>query len=844
MRRNSLAAIITTILAVVLFSVPVFAAETCEISVSENVEAIEVTRGGREQVDLNQYFTDSEGHSLTYTVDEAEESLKARVSGSSLLLDPLEIGEFEVKITATCSEGESAHLTLPVNIVESTDEGNPAQYGYDETPADEVSVYFTISCDGVPLMGNDADNTVLAHKKVTVPYFDLALYGLEKYYRYHTANGRGKYIDSEVVERPTAMHLMIYVTERYYMGLPEEQCCQGTSGVLEYNTPTTMRNMYGDKAYEGKLKAYELTGSATSTYMKYLWGHDENLMYYRNHFFPLMSPGWGSTTDYQLLSENNTFDLGMYTDWEFYHGGSFCCFDKEVYETETGKPMDFFTQYTTTASFGSGELKPITGLIVDVYDEEWKQVGTVSSETAGYQVTFSEAGIFHIIGRDSNAGTNKANKAPATADVIVTDSFDGSAFHKITDEKGNLLSFFEELTDIDGAAHYHIQVPDGVKKANIEFRNSLPDTIHLKEYDFENQTINDSSEQLVKNTNTITLDVESWLQGQKAAVLMLEDSAFAFTFSYYTPAPVNFAPQLKTGIQPHNKQSIREQKNLELKLTDIFTDPDGDEMTFEVQIDEADAQRIESNYRFYSGAPGNHTLVFKAHDAKGKSSPTYTIELKVTADQAPEIIKTAEALKECNVRYKEKAVLLLSDVFDDFDNDDLQFEISTDGTTYESFETENERFELSPSGEADIGNTYTYYFRANDGLIESESFCYTVHVVDDQAPVPNQAEFNDSCMINHYWCFDYFHYFSDPEGDSMSYTVSINGSEPVKADWIVDYRGILQRVLIEDENEDTVTFFATDSYGKTGSFTAHITPLPEVLHEVSVEENTEHFYMI
>ena len=37
-----------------------------------------------------------------------------------------------------------------------------------------VTVYFTLSSDGVPVMGKDG--TVLARHKVTVPYFDLGLY--------------------------------------------------------------------------------------------------------------------------------------------------------------------------------------------------------------------------------------------------------------------------------------------------------------------------------------------------------------------------------------------------------------------------------------------------------------------------------------------------------------------------------------------------------------------------------------------------------------------------------------------------------------------------------------------
>ena len=47
------------------------------------------------------------------------------------------------------------------------------------------TVYFTLSSDGVPLMGSDG--TVLSHIKVTVPYFDLAEYGLQDFYRYPSA---------------------------------------------------------------------------------------------------------------------------------------------------------------------------------------------------------------------------------------------------------------------------------------------------------------------------------------------------------------------------------------------------------------------------------------------------------------------------------------------------------------------------------------------------------------------------------------------------------------------------------------------------------------------------------
>ena len=111
---------------------------------------------------------------------------------------------------------------LPLSAFAADLTGNG--YGYEETSAASVTVYVTISNDGIPILGCDDAESVMANQKVTVPYFDLAEYGLERFYRYHTENGQGEYIDEVVVERPTMLHLLIYMAERYYMGLPESEC--------------------------------------------------------------------------------------------------------------------------------------------------------------------------------------------------------------------------------------------------------------------------------------------------------------------------------------------------------------------------------------------------------------------------------------------------------------------------------------------------------------------------------------------------------------------------------------------------------------------------------------------
>ena len=291
---------------------------------------------------------------------------------------------------------------------------------YDETNADSVTVNVTISNDGIPLLG--ADGTVLANLDVTIPYFDLADYGLSKYYRYGTEFGWGSYNNDKLIERPTALHAYIYIIERYYMGLPADQCGRGTSGILDYKKKTDVLYMDGGLAYNsGRTVALNPTGSATSLYMKQFWGHDENLMYFRNHEYPLMGKGWGSTCDYILLSDGDRLDVAMFTNWDFYKDGGFNQFSQDVYSIAQGDTVTTSTFKAGTSAGLDGEspaLEPISGLNVAVYDADWNKVADVTGDGT-YSYTFDKAGTYYIMATDTGAKTTDAHYAPAITKVTV-----------------------------------------------------------------------------------------------------------------------------------------------------------------------------------------------------------------------------------------------------------------------------------------------------------------------------------------------------------------------------------------------------------------------------------------
>ena len=423
--------------------------------------AYEVAAGGLLTVRLDELFQDSGSHGLTYTLDSGDYGTQTKVTtdkdGSAILsfTNPT-AGTYTPTITATCAEKAAASVQLTITVNKAAD-GDAAQYGYDETDAASVKVYVTVSNDGIPLVG--IDGTVLSHLELDLPYFDLDKQKLSDYYRYHTENGQGGYVDDQVVKRPTALHLYLYLLGVYYLGLTPEQVINGEEIINGHDGGVGVTDMTGNQPYDDSSLALNITGGATSMYMQQFWGHDENLMYYRNHVYPLMSAGWGATADYVLLSDGDTIDVAMFSNWSFWQSGAFAAFDRDSYAVRPGGSLTVQTQKYDTRSVADGgteSFEPITGLTVKVYDADWREVGEVaahSGDGSSYTYTFEKEGTYYLLATDPNAGTEDACYAPATARVTVgggAKPFDPSTYYKDFD-------FASVSLDAEGTDYlYHI----------------------------------------------------------------------------------------------------------------------------------------------------------------------------------------------------------------------------------------------------------------------------------------------------------------------------------------------------------------------------------------------------
>lgn len=590
-RILSLLLALTLVLSAGVFGViPALAADSCVSVKADAVTTGEVVAGSLLEIKLTDVFEDTDGHTLTYTLTNAAQfSVQTKVKDGSLYVSEKDPGTYTPKVKATCSDGKELTVTFTITVKEAP-HGLDAQYNYDETPADKVTVYVTISNDGVPIKGKDG--TVLCHKAITVPYFDLSRYELDKFYRFHTANGEGEYVDENIVERPTGLHLYLYLLERYFIGLPEEECCKGkyTRSELEgFILNDDVLYMDEEPAYTADtLAALKITGSPTSLYMANFWGHDENLMYYRNHCYPYMSPGWGSTSDYILLSTGDTWDVAMYSNWSFWSsGGAFTCFDKDEYTARPGTELTVTSRaYGTT--FEGSDFYDFTNLDVFIYDSKWQEITQVKAADDG-KATFAvtaptEEGTYYIVGMDPNrkvatddsGGTNYAKIAPATAILNVSKtaelerpfqsiSVNGEKLDAKNISYEGIVSLGSEDSEFKNVYEeipkYHVIVPEGTESVGITYNEGV-DIYHADAtaYGYETDlavdvvssatirsvTLKNSYKVNGDGTQTVTTPVTRYIRNEDgtAMAITLESSSTnnfrpvaLFTFEYAKADP-------------------------------------------------------------------------------------------------------------------------------------------------------------------------------------------------------------------------------------------------------------------------------------------------------------------
>ena len=254
-----------------------------------------------------------------------------------------------------------------------------------------ATVYVTISNDSDFVQGTDG--TVMAHVPFTIEYFDLAEYGLERYYRLDDSNN--------VIEHPTLLHLLIRVLERYY----------------------AMRTL--DREGDMYSSIVTITGDRNSLWLDRFWGHDGNLMYFVNHMYPIMYGTNGATADYILLEDGDEIDMAMYTDWSFYSSSAFLYFDHNTASAKAGRPFELQLMAKPTAVVNDGvdrDSIPMPNETIRVSSNRgmtWSQMTEKTDAYGMISLTFDSPGTYYVASGPNH--TNYTDAAPAICVVTVRD---------------------------------------------------------------------------------------------------------------------------------------------------------------------------------------------------------------------------------------------------------------------------------------------------------------------------------------------------------------------------------------------------------------------------------------
>lgn len=194
-------------------------------------------------------------------------------------------------------ENVTQKLTITVDGVDIIPSGNT------------VTVELGITKGEKEFLFSEGTGDIMLDKQMEISYFDIGLYGLEKYYYNpycyvdESGNIRGQQQGGNretAYDVVTAIHAFIYMTEVYYLGLDEDVVGTGYSDTIDSDQD-------GISDFD---EAVSWTQGPGSSFMN-MWGLGSNLNYHINYKYPIAYSGWGSTSDQIRMYEGDVMSVHL-----------------------------------------------------------------------------------------------------------------------------------------------------------------------------------------------------------------------------------------------------------------------------------------------------------------------------------------------------------------------------------------------------------------------------------------------------------------------------------------------------------------------------------------------------
>lgn len=320
--------------------------------------------------------------------------------------------------------------------------------------------------------------------------------------------------------------------------------------------------------------------------------------------------------------------------------------------------------------------------------------------------------------------------------------------------------------------------------------------------------------------------------GQKIFFAILESGDNVAMVCIDIEGFTNTAPALASGVTLYTVVAP-DGETYTTDVTKFFTDEDaGDTLTYYVSVNGGEFEKLEKPEAYtytYGENFVNARLTFKANDGKADSLQNCTVILN-----NPEypVVKGADS-STTNTTTGTAVRLSIGSLISHPQSISLNYFVSIDGGEYKQVTLSSNKYTYAPTK----AGTHTLLFKAStaktleDGKT-SGVYTWTVAAtgadINNHAPVvknPTEGPGQLGSSVNvTYWKPDLASIFSDPDGDTLTYSYSIDGS-----DFSEYYPTVgIHADYLKPDGTHTVTIRATDPYGEYAEFT------------VTIEKSTNH----
>jgi len=286
-----------------------------------------------------------------------------------------------------------------------------------------------------------------------------------------------------------------------------------------------------------------------------------------------------------------------------------------------------------------------------------------------------------------------------------------------------------------------------------------------------------------------------------------------------TDSTANGKPYIRSSAANPSSQTLKVGVNeCDVKLADIFADPENDKLTYTVSTGSGAETSCGAVYHFTAAANGQYNLYFRASDGHTYSEK-YRLILYVsglTGSENTKPVITGAASTAAGIQMGSSYTLDLSSVFFDAEGDELTYYAQVENAARTRLSSAAYSFTPSQPG------VYVITLNASDGQLTSNNYTVTLTVSaaapgENHAPVlTGSAAAAQTVTLGEIYSLNLASVFSDPDGDALHYSARLD-SEPAGS------IGAIYRWQPSQAGVHTLVFTADDGKLTSPAYTVTLT---------------------